>query len=137
MFPLDEWMTGSGTQIKVNVRPSHRQSLLPARPAPRFRFAGAAIAALGRSRDRLLPDDRFRKAMKPLLMQNVSTDRGTGVAMTPAMLHADPADELDRKGRFLLLRLQAADALKYHLPAEKLQPKNVRLLLRISANTAT
>ncbi len=52
--------------------------------------------------------------------------------MTPAMLQADPADELIAKGDSYYVRLQAADALKYYLPAEKLEPKNVRLLVRIS-----
>ncbi len=52
--------------------------------------------------------------------------------MTPAVLHADPADELIAKGDSYYVRLQAADALKCYLPAEKLEPNNVRLLVRIS-----
>jgi tetratricopeptide (TPR) repeat protein len=52
--------------------------------------------------------------------------------MTPAVLHADPADELIAKGDSFYVRLQAADALKCYLPAEKLEPNNVRLLVRIS-----
>jgi tetratricopeptide (TPR) repeat protein len=52
--------------------------------------------------------------------------------MTPAALHSEPADELIAKGDSYYVRLQAADALKYYLPAEKLAPNNVRLLVRIS-----
>jgi tetratricopeptide (TPR) repeat protein len=52
--------------------------------------------------------------------------------MTTAVVHANPADELIAKGDSYLVRLQAADALKYYLPAEKLEPNNVSLLVRIS-----
>ena len=49
----------------------------------------------------------------------------------PAALHAEPADDLIAKGDVYYLNLQAAEALKYYLPAEKLEPNNVRLLVRI------
>src|ERR1700738_966812 len=52
--------------------------------------------------------------------------------LTPAALHGEPADELIAKGDSYYAKLQAADALKYYLPAEKLEPYNVRLLVRIS-----
>jgi tetratricopeptide (TPR) repeat protein len=52
--------------------------------------------------------------------------------MTPATLHAEPADELIAKGDAYYVRLQAAEALKFYLPAEKLEPNNVHLLVRIS-----
>src|ERR1700719_1766133 len=52
--------------------------------------------------------------------------------MAPAVLHSEPADELIAKGDSCYVRLQAADALKYYLPAEKLEPNNARLLVRIS-----
>jgi tetratricopeptide (TPR) repeat protein len=52
--------------------------------------------------------------------------------LTPATLHALPADELIAKGDAFYGKLQAAEALKYYLPAEKLEPNNVRLLVRIS-----
>lgn len=52
--------------------------------------------------------------------------------LMPATLHAEPADELIAKGDAFYLKLQAADALKFYLPAEKLEPNNVRLLVRIS-----
>lgn len=50
----------------------------------------------------------------------------------PAALHSESADELITKGDVYYARLQAADALKYYLPAEKLEPDNVHLLVRIS-----
>jgi tetratricopeptide (TPR) repeat protein len=52
--------------------------------------------------------------------------------MMPAALHGEAADELIAKGDSYYVRLQAADALKYYLPAEKLEPNNVHLLVRIS-----
>jgi hypothetical protein len=54
------------------------------------------------------------------------------LAMTPAALHGEPADELIAKGDSYYVKLKAADALKYYLPAEKLEPNNVYLLVRIS-----
>jgi len=52
--------------------------------------------------------------------------------MMPAALHGEAADELIAKGDSHYVRLQAADALKYYLPAQKLEPNNVHLLVRIS-----
>jgi tetratricopeptide (TPR) repeat protein len=52
--------------------------------------------------------------------------------LTPAALHAGPADELITKGDASYVKLEAAEALKFYLPAEKLEPNNVRLLVRIS-----
>jgi tetratricopeptide (TPR) repeat protein len=45
---------------------------------------------------------------------------------------AGPADELIVKGDAFYARLQSADALECYLPAEKLDPNNVRLLVHIS-----
>ena len=45
---------------------------------------------------------------------------------------AGPADELIAKGNVYYETLNAPEALKYYLPAEKLEPENVRLLVRIS-----
>jgi tetratricopeptide (TPR) repeat protein len=45
---------------------------------------------------------------------------------------AGPADELIAQGDVCYDQLRAADALKFYLPAEKLDPKNVRLLIRMS-----
>ena len=47
-------------------------------------------------------------------------------------MQAGPADELIAKGNVYYEKLDAQEALKYYLPAEKLEPENVRLLVRIS-----
>lgn len=51
----------------------------------------------------------------------------TGVA-----LRAEPAETLIAEGDLFYAKLQASEALKYYLPAEKLEPNNVHLLIRIS-----
>jgi tetratricopeptide (TPR) repeat protein len=45
---------------------------------------------------------------------------------------AESAEELIQKGDVFYAKLEAADALKFYLPAEKLDPNNVRLLVRIA-----
>jgi tetratricopeptide (TPR) repeat protein len=70
--------------------------------------------------------------MKPLLCKMFPRILVLLLPMTPVVVHANPADELIAKGDSYLVRLQAADALKYYLPAEKLEPNNVSLLVRIS-----
>src|SRR5262245_49752177 len=45
---------------------------------------------------------------------------------------AELAGELIQKGDVFYAKLQAAEALKFYLPAEKLDPNNVRLLVRIA-----
>jgi tetratricopeptide (TPR) repeat protein len=52
--------------------------------------------------------------------------------LSSAALGAGPADELIGKGDVFYAKLQAVDALKFYLPAEQLEPNNVRLLVRIS-----
>jgi tetratricopeptide (TPR) repeat protein len=52
--------------------------------------------------------------------------------LSSAALGAGPADELIGKGDVFYAKLQAVDALKFYLPAEQLDPNNVRLLVRIS-----
>ncbi len=52
--------------------------------------------------------------------------------LTSATLRAQSADELIQNGDFYYAKLQAAQALKFYLPAEKLEPNNVRLLVHIS-----
>jgi tetratricopeptide (TPR) repeat protein len=47
-------------------------------------------------------------------------------------LRAESAEELIRKGDVFYAKLQATEGLKFYLPAEKLDPNNVRLLVRIS-----
>ena len=45
---------------------------------------------------------------------------------------ADSAEELIRRGDAFSAKFQSAEALKCYLPAEKLDPKNARLLVRIA-----
>ena len=45
---------------------------------------------------------------------------------------AESAEELIQKGDVFYAKLQPAEALKFYLPAEKLDPNNVRLLVRIA-----
>ena len=45
---------------------------------------------------------------------------------------ASPAGDLIKKGDVHYARIQPAEALKYYLPAEKLEPANADLLVRIS-----
>jgi tetratricopeptide (TPR) repeat protein len=45
---------------------------------------------------------------------------------------AESAEELIHKGDVFYNKLQAAEALEFYLPAEKLDPNNVRLLVHIS-----
>lgn len=46
--------------------------------------------------------------------------------------HAQSANELMLRGDVHDLKFQAADALRYYLPAEKIEPANVDLLVRIA-----
>ena len=57
----------------------------------------------------------------------------SALLLASAALYGDePADVLIAKGDAFYVKLQAAEALKFYLPAEKLEPNNVRLLVRIS-----
>lgn len=57
----------------------------------------------------------------------------TGLLLTCATSPAQSAaDDLIKKGDVCDVKLQAAEALKYYLPAEKLEPKNARLFVCIS-----
>jgi len=49
-----------------------------------------------------------------------------------AGIGAESAEELIRQGDVFYARLQPAEALKFYLPAEKLDPRNGRLLVRIA-----
>ncbi|MDB6120999.1 MAG: hypothetical protein JWO08_4780, partial [Verrucomicrobiaceae bacterium] len=51
---------------------------------------------------------------------------------TSAFLQAQPGDDLIAKGEACDENLEAAQALSYLLPAEKLQPKNAHLLVCIA-----
>jgi tetratricopeptide (TPR) repeat protein len=52
--------------------------------------------------------------------------------LSDAALRAQTAEELIKNGDAFYARLQAPEALKCYLPAEKLDPNNVRLLVHIS-----
>src|SRR6185369_17318582 len=54
------------------------------------------------------------------------------LALSSMATGAVSADDLIQQGDVYYAKLQANEALKYYLPAEKLDPDNVRLLLRIS-----
>jgi tetratricopeptide (TPR) repeat protein len=56
----------------------------------------------------------------------------TVLLLTGLALRAAPADELIATGDAFYAKLQAAEALKVYLRAEKLEPNNVRLLAHIS-----
>ena len=56
----------------------------------------------------------------------------TALLLTGVALRAAPADELIATGDAFYAKLQAAEALKCYLTAEKLEPNNVRLLEHIS-----
>jgi tetratricopeptide (TPR) repeat protein len=54
------------------------------------------------------------------------------LSLMSATLRAGPADELIAKGDACALKFEATEALKFYLPAEKLEPDNEHLLARIS-----
>jgi hypothetical protein len=71
--------------------------------------------------------------MNPALIKALGTGctilltLGIGVAFG-----TENAEDLIAKGDVYYARLQASESLKYYLPAEKLDPSNVRLLVHIS-----
>ena len=56
----------------------------------------------------------------------------TALLLVGTALCAEPADDLLKKGDVLDQRLQAGEALKFYLPAEKLDPKDPRIPTRIA-----
>ena len=52
--------------------------------------------------------------------------------VTGRAMKAESADALITEGDFYYAKLQASESLKFYLPAEKLDPDNVRLLVHIS-----
>jgi tetratricopeptide (TPR) repeat protein len=52
--------------------------------------------------------------------------------LSTAAFGGEEADALIKKGDIYYTRLQPAEALKFYLPAEKLEPENVPLLVRIA-----
>jgi tetratricopeptide (TPR) repeat protein len=53
-------------------------------------------------------------------------------SLMPATLRAGPADELIAKGDACAVKFESTEALKFYLPAERLEPANQHLLARIS-----
>ena len=68
--------------------------------------------------------------MQPAFLLHALASAALAIASTG--FGADSADELIRKGDVFYDKLQAAEALAFYLPAEKLVPNNVRLLVHIS-----
>jgi tetratricopeptide (TPR) repeat protein len=56
----------------------------------------------------------------------------TALVMTCSTIRAGPVEELIKKGDDFDQKLQAAEALDFYLPAEKLEPNSASLLLRIA-----
>jgi tetratricopeptide (TPR) repeat protein len=55
-----------------------------------------------------------------------------GLLIACAPLHAESPAELMKKGDAFDMRFQATEALQFYLPAEKLEPENARILVRIA-----
>jgi len=73
----------------------------------------------------------FVDAMQPSLLLN-TLSAALALALASTGMGAESAEELIQKGDVFYDKLQAAEALKFYLPAEKLDPNNVRLLVRIA-----
>jgi tetratricopeptide (TPR) repeat protein len=69
--------------------------------------------------------------MQPAFLLNILS-AALALALASTGMGAESAEELIRKGDVFYVKLQAAEALKFYLPAEKLDPNNVRLLVRIA-----
>ena len=69
--------------------------------------------------------------MQPASLLN-TLSAALALALASTAMGAESAEELIQKGDVFYDKLQAAEALKFYLPAEKLDPNNVRLLVRIS-----
>ena len=70
--------------------------------------------------------------MRPALHFPTLAAAAAAVLLTSVGRGADSAAELMQKGDVFYARLQPAEALKFYLPAEKLDPENARLLVRIA-----
>lgn len=68
--------------------------------------------------------------MKAVLLRSIPVI--SGLLLTVGSLRAETVDALITEGDFYYAKLEADQSLKYYLPAEKLQPNNVRLLVHIS-----
>src|SRR6186713_1457181 len=66
------------------------------------------------------------------LINTLSAALAFALALASTTTGAASATELIQKGDVFYDKLQAAEALKFYLPAEKLDSNNVRLLVRIA-----
>jgi tetratricopeptide (TPR) repeat protein len=69
--------------------------------------------------------------MKPAFFFN-SLSAALALTLASTGAAAESAEELIQKGDVFYAKLQAAEALKFYLPAEKLDTNNARLLVRIA-----
>ena len=69
--------------------------------------------------------------MQPAFLLN-TLSAGLALALASTGMGEESAGELILKGDVFYAKLQAAEALKFYLPAEKLDPNNVGLLVRIA-----
>src|SRR5688572_4651588 len=65
-------------------------------------------------------------------LKTFSTALALTLALASSTTGTESAEELIRKGDVFYANLQAAEALTFYLPAEKLDSNNVRLLVRIA-----
>jgi tetratricopeptide (TPR) repeat protein len=72
-----------------------------------------------------------RDMMQPALLLN-TFPVALALALASLAARAESVEELILKGDVFYEKLQAAEALKFYLPAEKLDSNNVRLLVRIA-----
>ena len=71
--------------------------------------------------------------MQPVsLLNTLSAALALALTLASTAMGAESAEELIQKGDVFYAKLQAAEALEFYLPAEKLDPNNVRLLVRIA-----
>ena len=69
--------------------------------------------------------------MQPAFLLNI-LPAALALTLASTGIGAESAEELIQKGDVFYDNLQAAEALKFYLPAKRLDPNNVRLLVRIS-----
>ena len=77
------------------------------------------------------PRSKNKGAMKPAFLLNFLS-AALALVLVSTGTGAESAEELIQKGDIFYDKLQAAEALTFYLPAEKLDSNNVRLLVRIA-----
>jgi len=70
--------------------------------------------------------------MQPPRLKTLAAVLSLALALASMAMGAESAAELIKLGDVFYYKLQATEALKFYLPAEKLDPNNVRLLVCIS-----